>query len=155
MSEMNLVRFREITEAYGADPVRWPEAERRTAQDFVVSSVEAQGLLADARILDDMLDAVTAADHGRADADQRVFEAVLQRFQAESVSSAQIDNVVTFPAAAVSHSAVRHPLLWGVGLGMAACLAGAAFGVNLSLMSLSDMRVQTVLEQVAMIDGDG
>jgi hypothetical protein len=32
-------------------------------------------------------------------------------------------------------------------------LAGTVFGVNLSLMSLSDMRVTSVLEQVAMIDG--
>ena len=137
-------RFRTIIEAYGATPARWPEDARESMHAFIAEHpAEAQGTLAEARALDDMMEAVKAADHRHAEADQALFETVLAQF-------VPVDTVVTLRLSG-SHRAV----VWGVGFGLAACLAGAIFGVNLSLMSLSDLRVQTVLEQVAMIDGDG
>lgn len=141
-------RFRTIIETYGATPARWPEDARQAMQAFIAAyPAEAQSALAEARVLDDMLDAVKAADHRHAEADQALFETVLAQF-------VPVDTIVTLrPARALSGS--RRAVVWGVGFGLAACLAGAIFGVNLSLMSLSDLRVQTVLEQVAMIDGDG
>jgi hypothetical protein len=110
-------------------------------------TAEAHSVLAEARALDDMLETVKVVDHRHAEADQALFETVLAQF-------VPVDTVVTLrPARALSGS--HRAVVWGVGFGLAACLAGAIFGVNLSLMSLSDLRVQTVLEQVAMIDGDG
>jgi hypothetical protein len=140
-------RFQTIIEAYGATPARWPEDIRQAMHTFIAAyPTEAQGVLAEARALDDMMEAVRVADHRHAEADQALFENVLAQF-------VPVDTVVALrPARPVSGS--HRAVVWGIGFGLAACLAGAIFGVNLSLMSLSDLRVQTVLEQVAMIDGD-
>ncbi|MHA6288292.1 hypothetical protein [Maricaulis sp. CAU 1757] len=53
---MNEIRFHQIVEAYGADPARWPEAERDAAQDFVRDHGEtARPVLAEAGSLDALL----------------------------------------------------------------------------------------------------
>jgi hypothetical protein len=146
---MRLERLKAIIEAYGAHAARWPEAERETALACLEAHPEGQAWLAEARGLDDMMEAVKAVDQARAEEDQPLFEIAVERFAADF---APANNIVSFPVrprpARVSRSVV-----WGVGIAAAACLAGAIFGVNLSLMSLSDLRVTSVLEQVAMIDG--
>ncbi len=55
---MNLERFAVIVDAYGADPRRWPTAEREAAQTFAASDAQAAVLLADALALDAGLDAL-------------------------------------------------------------------------------------------------
>ena len=149
MSDMRLERLKAIIEAYGAHAAHWPEAEREAALACVEAHPEAVAWLAEARALDDMMDALRAVEHGRAEADQPVFEAAVDRFAADFMP---VNNVVAFPVrprpARVSRSVV-----WGISIAAAACLAGAVLGVNLSLMGLSDLRVTSVLEQVAMIDG--
>ncbi|MBL8548359.1 MAG: hypothetical protein JNJ73_00135 [Hyphomonadaceae bacterium] len=50
---MDLNRFSAIVEAYGADPQRWPEAERAQAQAFAAGNAAAvSGLLAEEGALD-------------------------------------------------------------------------------------------------------
>jgi hypothetical protein len=49
---MDLSRFREIVEAYGADPVRWPPAERAAAEVLLSRSSEAVALRDEAAQLD-------------------------------------------------------------------------------------------------------
>lgn len=58
---MDANRFAAIVEAYGADPRRWPEAERAGAEAFA-ERPEAVALLREARALDAMLDVSDAAD---------------------------------------------------------------------------------------------
>jgi hypothetical protein len=41
---MNLKRFKEIVEAYGADPARWPANERAAAEAFLAASSEARAV---------------------------------------------------------------------------------------------------------------
>jgi len=53
---MNLQRFQQILDAYGANPQRWPMAERAAAQAFLQQSVDAQALLDEAQNIDAMLD---------------------------------------------------------------------------------------------------
>ena len=149
MSDMRLERLKAIIEAYGAHAARWPEGEREAALACLNMHPEAQAWLAEARDLDDMFDAVKAVDQARAEEDQPLFEIAVERFAADFASAS---NIVTFPLRPRPAPASRS-ILWGAGIAAAACLAGAVFGVNLSLMSLSDMRVTSVLEQVAMIDG--
>jgi hypothetical protein len=48
----------------------------------------------------------------------------------------------------------RVSALWVAGAGLAACLAGAVFGINISLKTMDDMRAQAVLEQAQMIDSE-
>lgn len=52
---MELERLRELIDAYGADPHRWPEGEREEAAVFAEGSPEAQRLQAEARRLDAVL----------------------------------------------------------------------------------------------------
>lgn len=54
---MNIERFRILVEAYGADPARWPEAERVAALLFAEQSAEARAALQEAAAFDRVLDA--------------------------------------------------------------------------------------------------
>lgn len=153
MSDMRLERLKTIIESYGAHAARWPEAERELALACLDAHPEAQAWLAEAQVLDDMMDAVRMTDQTHVEDDQLLFEAAVERFATDFASDLMpVSNVVAFP---VSPRPVRvsRSFVWGAGIAAAACLAGAVFGVNLSLMSLSDVRVTSVLEQVAMIDG--
>lgn len=49
-------RFREIVEAYGTLPRRWPAAERAAAEAFLRNSAEAREMLAREARLDRLLD---------------------------------------------------------------------------------------------------
>jgi hypothetical protein len=57
---MTLERLRTLIAAYGANPARWPLAERPAAEAFLARSPEARAALADAEPLDTLLDAVPA-----------------------------------------------------------------------------------------------
>ena len=52
---MSLGRLRQLAEAYGADPRRWPASEREAATAFLAASSAARDLLAAARQLDGVL----------------------------------------------------------------------------------------------------
>ncbi|MCK6449596.1 MAG: hypothetical protein L6R19_01855 [Alphaproteobacteria bacterium] len=54
---MTPVRFAELVDAYGADPRRWPEAEREAALAFLERAPEARTTLEAARRLDALIDA--------------------------------------------------------------------------------------------------
>jgi hypothetical protein len=56
---VELARFQTILNAYGAAPERWPQDERDAALALTRSSVTAARALADARIIDDSLNACT------------------------------------------------------------------------------------------------
>lgn len=149
MSDMRLERLKAIIEAYGAHADHWPEAEREAALACVEAHPEAAAWLAEARALDDMMDTLRAIEHGRAEEDQPLFEAAVERFAADFTP---VNKVVAFPVR-LRPARVSRSVVWGVSIAAAACVAGAVLGVNLSLMGLSDLRVTSVLEQVAMIDG--
>jgi len=60
---MDLARFGALLEAYGAEPSRWPAAERAAAEAFAVEHPNAVSpLLREARALDAALDQGQAAD---------------------------------------------------------------------------------------------
>ena len=54
--QAGLARFRRIVEAYGAQPRRWPEAERAWALSLLESSAEARAFRDQAAALDALLD---------------------------------------------------------------------------------------------------
>lgn len=56
-TEMKLERLAEILDAYGGDPLRWPEAERLAAQGLVARDPRAAAMAAEAEALDALLDA--------------------------------------------------------------------------------------------------
>jgi hypothetical protein len=53
---MNIERFRTMVEAYGANPARWPEADRVAALLFAEQSAEARAALQEAAAFDSLLD---------------------------------------------------------------------------------------------------
>lgn len=58
--DINLQRLRELIEAYGAQPRRWPERERDAALRLLDDSPQARQWLARARATDALLDGVGA-----------------------------------------------------------------------------------------------
>ena len=59
---LTLARLRELIDAYGAAPARWPEAERAAAELLVQSDTQAARLLAEAEPLDAWLDSYEVAE---------------------------------------------------------------------------------------------
>lgn len=55
MNALSLDRFRELAEAYGADPARWPPAERAAAKTLLAHDARAQAIRARATSLDTLL----------------------------------------------------------------------------------------------------
>ncbi len=55
-------RLAEILDAYGADPKRWPEAEREAAERLVETSPAARALRDEAALLDALLDRATEGE---------------------------------------------------------------------------------------------
>ncbi|WP_186069705.1 hypothetical protein [Burkholderia gladioli] len=109
-------RFRNIVEAYGADPRRWPDAERDAARDWAGAHREQAGaLLAEAAELDGWLGA-----HSVAPASHALVERIL----------------ATAPAA--RRPWTRGRLWWSgaavLGIGAAGALAGA-FATSAALLS--------------------
>ncbi len=131
MTQLTPARFRAIIDAYGAEPRRWPDAERAAALAYLEANPQ-EAWLDEARGLDAMLDLL--AEPVSAELVEDLHYRAMARF--------------TLPQSTRPRAA---PVIWA-GLGLAACLAGAVLGVNLSMKSLDDMRAQTVLEQTAMID---
>ncbi|MBX3495958.1 MAG: hypothetical protein KF769_06930 [Parvibaculum sp.] len=56
-NEIPIERLKEIVDAWGASPSRWPAAERGPAEALLAASSEARGLVAEAQRLDALLDA--------------------------------------------------------------------------------------------------
>ncbi|HWU51154.1 MAG TPA: hypothetical protein VN042_14820 [Asticcacaulis sp.] len=148
---MDEARFAEIVSAYGAQARRWPEAERAQALNFARDHADAaERLLGEARETDALLDRL-AEDSAIGQADQAAEMRILSGLLPMLEASGGGDNVVAFRPR--RRYGAAQPWLW-TGVGLAACVAGAVVGAHLSLMSIGDLRAQTVLAQVQMIDGD-
>ncbi|MGN6424038.1 MAG: hypothetical protein ACTHLA_12075 [Asticcacaulis sp.] len=148
---MDETRFAEIVSAYGAQARRWPEAERAQALIFARDHADAaERLLVGAREVDDLLD-MLAEEPATGQADQAAEMRILSGLLPMLESNGGGDNIVAFRPRRRHGSA--QPWLW-TGVGLAACVAGAVVGAHLSLMSIGDLRAQTVLAQVQIIDGD-
>lgn len=113
---MNPERFTAIVEAYGADPKRWPEAERAEAQAFA-QRPEAADVLAKASEIDALLD---AGDESTP---------VSLAFIRAAVSAAP--SHLAFARTAANSSAGSSPLSWRPYAAMAACaLLGLVLGFS-------------------------
>ena len=58
--QMDLARLKEILNAYGADPRRWPAGESAAAEALIAESMDAATLRDDAAALDMLMDLSTA-----------------------------------------------------------------------------------------------
>ncbi len=135
---MNLDRFQTLADAFGGVITRWPAHEQDAAFAFLAASPDAAaGALADARDLDEDLDAA-----GRLSPSHALRQAIL--------------------AAAPRARPVRSPVRrWfagaGVGIGLAAAtVAGVMIGVDLSITSAGeDAVLMAATYSAGFVDGSG
>lgn len=117
--EMTQARFAALVDAYGADPMRWPAAERDAAEHWQASNVAAQAQLSDARGLDRVLDAselpvVSPTLERRLLAD---FDHAQRRWSLHRVVDAAADAI--WPGAPPWQPACALGLAFAAGLGLA------------------------------------
>ena len=147
MKTLSADRFKAIVDAYGADPVCWPDAERDAALRFLTADARARAWLDEARALDKLLDA--GLEVASPEDEQAQLERVLARMLVRPAT-----NVVAFPRRRVMPRADRRVLPWlWTGIGLAACIAGATIGTKVGLSSMDDVRAQRVLD-LAQLDAE-
>lgn len=115
---MNRQRFETLTETFGGDVARWPEAERETAAALMATEPAwVAGVLAEAVDLDAILDAAPAP----------------------RASAVLIDAIVAGAPAARRPPWLKWLLPAGMGAGLAAaCAAGIVAGLQLAPASAFD-----------------
>ncbi len=140
------IRFKAILDAYGADSARWPLDEREAALTWQHdNAATANAWISEAKTIDALLDSVPEAGRLTLE-DSRSLHWRTMTLLAQHMPPA---NIVALRPRPRSLS-----VIWATGIGIAACIAGALLGVNVSMSSLGDLRAQTVLEQAQMIDSD-
>lgn len=162
IDKLSAARVRAIIEAYGAEPRRWPEDERTAAVAYMMQNPERVApWIEEARQLDSLLDVLPLAETVDAEDVGTVHWRLLAHIAPDSFEDVAFDEAaVDMPSADILPFAAKPraprpmPVVWAAGIGLAACIAGAAFGVNLSLSSLGDARMQTVLEQTQLVDAE-
>jgi hypothetical protein len=120
---MGLDRFRELLDAYGAEPGRWPANERGPAAMLLAQDMEAARLLEQAAAIDAMLDRATFAPPV-IDA-----ERLIASITAEPQRTAQI----------VTLRPVRRPSAGGFWLKVASLAAAAAIGFLVGVSQLTGL----------------
>lgn len=134
MTTMTPARFIALIEAYGADRRRWPEAERATADAFVVQHPDMAGqVLSDADDLDALLFASRPLQPSTALRD-RVIAAAIVRAPRKSWLS-------------------RLGLAMGAGWAAAAC-AGVVAGVVMTDQFTANAQADAVLYQSTLVGVD-
>ncbi|MFT4089498.1 MAG: hypothetical protein QM645_02110 [Asticcacaulis sp.] len=135
-------RFRAIVEAYGVRPHCWPEQERQAALEFMTRHPKkAQALMQSAQETDAFLDLSRPLQPS-----ETLHWETMARLMPGLQNSAEI-----LAFARPSRPSRGFLLATGLGL-MAACAAGMIVGINIGLMSATDMRVEEVLASSSMID---
>lgn len=76
-------RFAALLDAYGAEPRRWPDEERRAALEYLMTTPDARRLRAEAAELDRLLDAAPAAPPTAALRERVLGEAPVRRSSGE------------------------------------------------------------------------
>jgi hypothetical protein len=115
-----LARLRDILDAWGGDPGRWPDAEREPALALLARSADARRLLDDALRLDAALDLLPAADPSPGLEDRIVAAA------RRAPQDASVPGVTTLADARARRAAARAPrrgLLLAAALPLAAAAA--------------------------------
>jgi hypothetical protein len=140
-----LARFRDLLDAYGAEPLRWPDAERDAALALLETSAEARAALdAEARF-DALLDAGPALAPSPALAARILAAAPQARLTPGERLKAFWDDL--FPSVPVWKPAA--------GLALAAALGAWAPAAALPALGLSAGTIATAESETAEIGPDG
>lgn len=127
-------RLEQLIAAYGAEPRRWPEGERAAAERLLSASAPARALLAQARALDEALDASPRLTASRAQIDRAVGSALASGLKPRTLRRWGWGGLAW---------------LAGAGWAAAAC-AGVVAGVGLNDKLTAAVRADTVLYQASL-----
>jgi len=122
---MTLEEFKSLSEIYGADLSRWPEAYRQEAAELSAESSQLLHILNEAAMLDALL-----ASHELAQADPILFERIFASAQKQSSLWQQLSSLLD----------IRY-----AGLGLASAMAGAfCFSMWLGSMHIPSDNTESV-----------
>ena len=130
-----------ILDVYGANQARWPADRRGRATALLAASPEAAGMLAQAALLDGLLDQVPSVSHERERAlAQRVVAAAGARASLAAPPAGKSANIVAFKRPAAQTSAAVHR---AAGAALAASLllgifVGSSGAGSMSVAYMSD-----------------
>lgn len=127
---MRLDRFRELLDAYGAEPRRWPEAERASAEQFMAENAVARALADEARGLDAWLDAGWSPE-------------------TSELTVARVVRAAPSPRAILSRLGLASGVGWA-----AAAAAGLLVGLSLGEQVTRVWQADAALEQAAVWSAD-
>lgn len=135
-------RFRELIDAYGADPTRWPANERKAALAFAQNDARAHAMLAEAKSLDALISGMQIEPPT---IDTARIVAAATRFAQEPDTA----NVVAFAA---KRRVSRPVMMWARGAALAAAtVCGFIIGMS-DQGGLNDASALDLLDQVQAED---
>ncbi len=144
---MNIERVKTIIEAYGGDPLRWPQDERDEALAMLEQSDALESLLEDARRLDAVLDEITPPD-----APTQALRKRILRAAAQTSGHTFIEGFVDWLLDGTPRDRVLRPAM----ASLLPLLLGFALGVAAPENSVDEVLAQNVLAdevaQLAFID---
>jgi hypothetical protein len=127
---MGMDRFRELLDAYGAEPGRWPAKERGPAEVLLTRNTEAARLRSQAAVIDALLDRATLAPPV-IDA-ERLIASITAEPQPMAEPKGGTAEIVTLRP-------VRRPPAGGFWLKVASLAAAAAIGFLVGVSQLTGL----------------
>lgn len=135
-------RFRELVDAYGGDPRRWPDAERAAALALAGEDARARAMLGEAKGLDSLLDGMQIKPPAIDTA----------RIVAAAARLAQEPDTANVVPLARKRGALRPVLVWTRGAALAAAtVCGFIIGMS-DQGGLNDANALDLLDQVQAED---
>jgi len=147
MSKLSKSRVRELTQSYGANPKRWPHAERQAGQKWLDDNpVVAQELLADAKALDQALNTVPALTGDTALLQARILRAAKNTAQDDTTHDIAANDaafILRIPNALSAWKAVAATLVLTTGVGFGIGRVAAADTSYASAEALLSVSMQS------------
>lgn len=134
---MTIERFKVLVEAYGANPARWPEAERAVAETFVNATPEAQRILAEAAALDHVLDTASTAPVTR-ELEMRVLESFTAKEARSPRRASWFPEVMPWTQAAALAASLVLGMVAGGALPVIAGVGEGAVAADPAMMAFGD-----------------
>lgn len=139
MSKLNKSRVLELIRSYGADPKRWPQAERQAGQTWLAENpASAKELLADATDLDQVLNTVAAPTSDTALLQARILRAAQNMAQDGASYGIAANDTAATVFSAWKAIAATLVLTTGMGFGVGqVATADTSYASAEALLSLS------------------
>ncbi len=155
---MNTQRLREIVGAYGAQPARWPDGERKAAQIWLKQNPDkADSILEDAMSFDQVLDSAAHIPHDVSLLQARILKAAQNTKQDAKPNTAPANDRIlgqAKPAALSYWKSIAATLIMATGLGFGIGQIAAADTNYMSAEALLALSMQSGYDELDL-SGEG